>query len=319
MLIRLYLQVVAAVGSLAVMAGLMTGCESIGDEVQDLASGIDPVSPPEAARMMIDPYNADNRRRGTVLISNAPFGGVDHYLCYYRDMVNNERDPIVKATAIRALARHGAPEDALRIVRHLRLCDECIRRNREAGLSGAPAELRRQDCQTPACLSDHVQVRWEAAKGLQRLHNPSTITELLKILRNESEHSDVRIAAAVALGQYPEDRVFQGLVAALDARELAINVAAEKSLTTLTGQSLGLDGLRWFAWYNSVGPSNDPFAGKTEYLYPTYVREESMLEKLAFWTNRNFEQPAPPSGLRPESERTTYDDQNEPSPVDAGG
>ncbi|MDY7107653.1 MAG: hypothetical protein SYC29_03360 [Planctomycetota bacterium] len=122
----------------------------------------------------------------------------------------------------------------------------------------------------------------------------------------------MRIAVARALGQYPEDRVFQGLVAALDARELAVNVAARESLHTLTGQAHGLDPSQWLSWYNDAG--GDRFAGGKEYLYPTYQRRESWLEKLAFWTSRPIEQPAPPVGLRPESQRRTYQDEDEANP-----
>jgi hypothetical protein len=235
--------------------------------------------------MMIDPYDSDNRRRGTVLISNSTFGGVEHYVAFYRDMVLNERDPIVKAAAIRALARHGQPDDAIRIVPHL--------------------------------THENMQVRWEAAKGLQRLHNAVAVPDLLKVLRNEDEHPDVRVAAAVALGQYPEDRVFQGLVAALDARELAINLAAEHSLATLTEKTLGPDAVNWFAWYNSVQPRSSAFDQRLDYFYPTYVRDETFLEKLAFWSPKIFEQPASPSGLRSKSERSTYGDE-EQTPPDTG-
>ena len=201
----------------------------------------------------------------------------------YRDYVENETNPLVKAVAIRALGRHGTPEDAKLIAARL---DE-----------------------------ESVQVRWEAVKALQRLHQPAVVPSLLDVLRRAGEHSDVRVDAAVALGQYPQDRVFQGLVAALDARELAVNVAAERSLRMLTGQELGSDPRTWLNWYNAH--ADDPFEAGLEYLYPTYRRKESFFEKLAFWSRRNFEQPAPPIGLRPLSERRTYEDEEgEPPPAD---
>jgi hypothetical protein len=81
---------------------------------------------------MVDPYDAD-KRRTSVLISNAPFGGVEVYVVAYRDMAMNERDPIVKAAAIRALARWGEPADAVRIA--------------------------------PFLTHENIQVRWETAKG----------------------------------------------------------------------------------------------------------------------------------------------------------
>jgi hypothetical protein len=253
------------------------GCETIGQDINDAILSINPMKPREAATKMMDPYDADNRRLGTTLISNAPFGGVDTYVRAYRDMVLNERDPIVLATAVRALGRHGDVEDALRIAPHL--------------------------------AHENVQVRWEAAKALQRLHNPVVISDLLRVLRDEAERTDVRVAAAVALGQYPEDRVFQGLVGALDARELALNAAAGESLETLTGQSLGLDAPDWLAWYNAN--LSTAFASKGEYLYPTYQREETFWERVAFWTSRNFEHPGLPAGLRPKTQQDTYGDEQE--------
>lgn len=259
------------------------GCETIGQDLGDVASVFNPVKPSDAARMMMDPYDVDNRRIGTVLISNAIFGGADVYVAAYRDMVLNERDPIVKAMAIRALGRHGEPDDAIRIL--------------------------------PGLHHENVQVRWEAAKALQRLHNPAAVNDLLKVLRNEAEQSDVRVAAAIAIGQYAEDRAFQGLIAALDARELAINRAAEQSLHTLTGQSHGLDSSAWLTWYREASTNGTAFASQGEYLYPTYQRDESLLERLAFWKANVFEHPAPPAGLRPPTERGTYDDSTQQDPV----
>jgi hypothetical protein len=267
--------------SLAIVVSIGFGCETIGQDLGDVASAFNSVKPSEAAKMMMDPYDIDNRRLGTLLISNSTFGGVDVYVKAYRDMVLNENDPIVKAVAIRALGRHGQPEDATRIL--------------------------------PNLFHESVQVRWEAAKALQRLHNPAAANDLLRVVRNENEQSDVRVAAAFALGQYPEDRVFQGLIGALDVRELAVNRAAEQSLHTLTGESLGLNSSIWLAWYNQRGGATGAFAQKGDYLYPTYRRDETVLEYLAFWTTRNFEEPAPPAGLRPSTERSTYDDGTAPA------
>jgi hypothetical protein len=277
---RIAIPVLAVAGLL-----LIGGCETIGADLDSLAKGLVPRTPREAAEMMLNPHDPDDRREGTLLIANAPFGGNPPYVRTYRDYVEHERDPLVKAAAIRALAKHGTVEDAPLIAEQL--------------------------------SHENVQVRWEAAKGLQRIHNPQVVPALLESLRSPTEDEDVRIAIARALGQYPEDRVFQGLVAALDARELAVNAAAEGSLRTLTGQSYGLDPSAWLSWYNHA--SGDRFAGGEEYLYPTYQREESWLEKLAFWTSRPVEQPAPPVGLRPESQRRTYEDEDEANPPDAAG
>src|SRR6185295_4051963 len=113
------------------------------------------------------------------------FGGAEVYLRAYRDYIQHETNPLVKAEAIRALGRHGSAEDATLIAGQLK--------------------------------DDNIQVRWEAAKALQRLHNPAVVPDLLRILRDDQQTADIRMAAACALGQYPEDRVFHGLVGALEA------------------------------------------------------------------------------------------------------
>lgn len=260
------------------------GCDTMRQDFGEFS--LKAITPAEAARMMMDTSDPDNRRMGTVLISNSPFGGADVYVTWYRDSVEAEPDPLVRAVSVSALGRHGKPDDAVVIA--LRLD-----RNKE----------------------DQFQVRWEAAKALQRLHNPAVVPALLATLRDDDEESDIRVAAAVALGQYPQDRVFQGLVAALDTPQLSINEAARQSLETLTGKDLGLEPAPWLHWYNGVA---NPFAGQKEYLYPTYQREETFLEKLAFWSKPVYEQPAPPAGLE-QPARRTYPDSDEKTAADEGG
>ncbi|MCA9296979.1 MAG: HEAT repeat domain-containing protein, partial [Phycisphaerales bacterium] len=138
---------------------------------------------------------------------------------------------------------------------------------------------------------------------------PESVGPLLSRLRDDGETTDVRVAVARALGQYPGDRAFQGLIAALNKRELALNRAALDSLTTMTGEDFGLDANAWRAWYEQPDVGADrAFANGTEYLYPVYDRDISLLERIAFWSTPHFETPAPPAGLRPENERRTYDD-----------
>ncbi|MHC4083448.1 MAG: HEAT repeat domain-containing protein [Planctomycetota bacterium] len=259
----------------------LAGYSSMGQDLSEFSASLTPTTPAEAARMMVDPYDPDNRRRGIVLIANSPFGGADAYMAVYRDRVVHETDPLARAAAVTALGRYGGPDDAIAIA---------------------------------ACLEDEqFQVRWEATKALQRIHNPAVVADLLPVLRSASEQPDIRVAAAVALGQYPQDRVFQALVEALDARELAVNAAARDSLATLTGQNFGMDPAAWLNWYNGMA---NPFEDKQEYLFPTYQRDETWLEKLAFWSRRTYEQPAPPAGLRPPPRRTYQDDE---APVDETG
>jgi hypothetical protein len=239
------------------------GCETITQDLNDFGKSIFPPSPSEAARMALDPHNADRRREGTLLLSNSSFGGEEVYVTLYRDYVANERDPLVRAVSVRALSRHGEASDATLIA--------------------------------TALEDENVQVRWEAAKGLQRLHLPTTVPPLLNTLRDSEEHADVRVAAATALGQYPQDRTFQGLVAGLDARELSVNIACQRSLQTITGEDHGQDPRAWLNWYNET--ADDPFAGRRQFLYPTYSRTPSFFERLVFWSQPIHEEPGSPAGI----------------------
>lgn len=270
----------AAVPCVALWAScLFAGCDAFDTVSQDfssLAKTIVPTTPSEAARMMVDQYNPDQRREGTLLIATSTFGGVDHYVQLYRFMAEHDTDPTVRAVAIRALARYGSVEDARLIADQLK--------------------------------SDSDQVRWEAAKGLQRIHDPGVVPDILAKLRDDEERVETRIALADALAQYPQDRVFQGLILALDARELSVNQTAERSLERLTGETLGSDARDWLRWYNQQDVEQR-FASRSDYLFPTYSRRITFFERLAFWIPREWEQPAPPAGLQLQTRRETYQDQ----------
>jgi hypothetical protein len=282
---RLFGRLIGISGGFGLVVGGLVGCINDVNSLQDVLS---PKSPAQAAMEAMDPHDPDKRRMGTLDLANAPFGGSDLYVKLYRERVRTEQDPIVLAVAIKALARHGSSEDALLIAPYLQ--------------------------------SDQLHVRWEAAKGLQRLHNESVVGPLLVTLNNEDEsQSDVRTEAALALGQYPQARVFHGLVRALDAPELAVNLAAIKSLGSITGQDFGMDSSVWLSWYETVDSQagKDPFENRVDYLYPTYTRDDSFLETLAFWYSRYEEKPASPAGLKPSSTRSTYEQQEQGQDRDA--
>ena len=70
-------------------------------------------------------------------------------------------------------------------------------------------------------------MRWEAAKALQRLHNPAVVTDLLKTLRNDEEYTRCARGFGRALGSIPRTASSRGWWERLNARELAINTTAE--------------------------------------------------------------------------------------------
>lgn len=260
-------------GLILAVGAVLGGCDTLGNDLNDFAMTLLPPSPTEAVQWAAS-ADPDLRRRGTLLLSNAYFGGEPEYVALYRDYVRHEANPLVRAAAIRALAKHGGPDDAELIAVHL--------------------------------VDPNLQVRWEAAKGLQRIHAPVIASALVATLRDVEEHQEVRVAAATALGQYAEDFVFQALITALDDRSLAINLAARSSLETMTGVDQGLDRGGWLAWYNEAG---QPFANRQDYFYPTYHRAPTWFERMIFWSTRVNEQPGPPAGLRSVNERSTYGDE----------
>lgn len=270
------------------MAAAVVVCLSCGlcipgcvmEDFNDIGDTFFAKSPAEAARDALDPYNPDLRREGVVLLSNAPFGGVDAYLKMYRDYVENDPDPLVRGAAITALSRHGDAKDAMLIAPFL---------SRE--------------------VEENETVRWYAALALQRLHNVEVIPVLEKSIRDEEETGEIRAAVCIALGQYPEDRVVQMLFFGLDARELSVNIEAGEALWLLTGEQFGMDRVAWQNWYTAALANKNAFKNQQAYFYPTYDRDKSWWEHAAFWLDSSWEKPSSPTGLRSPEERRTWEGQ----------
>lgn len=243
---------------------LQTGCElsELRPGAQSIMELSAPPSPQEAAQWAIDPYDPNNRYRGTLLLANAPFAGEEVYLRLFEDNID-DADPGVRAAACRALANHGNAS-------HMPL------------LTGA--------------LSDaEVGVRFEAARGLQRVYAPEAIDPLIKSLSpaTEPEYA-VRAEVACALGQYREARVAEALIASLDDPHLAVNRATLDSLRVLTGQDLGYERRDWVVWFNE---SPTPFAAGGVYVYPVFSRSKFWYEHLPFIPPPPNEVAGTPAGM----------------------
>jgi len=262
-----------------VLSGVLILAGCVMDDFDDIGRVFDVPTPGEAARWSLDQHDPDRRREGLVLLSTATFGGAEVYVSLYRDYVENDDNPLVKSAAISALARHGTPKDALLI---------------------APWAKR--------SVTKSATIRWAAVLGLQRLHNRDIVAVLVDVVIDREEQSEVRSAACVAMGQYPEDRVAQALITVLDARELAINVDAAEALAMLTGKQFGLDMTAWKTWYVAARAKGDPFVGGGEYRYPTYERDTVWWEHVAFWLDEQYEPSLRPAGLRDSNERNTWGD-----------
>lgn len=250
--------VCGAAGLCAIAAlGGLTGCDTAGQDISE-AFKFNTPTPSQAAAWMFH-RDAEKRRLGISLISNSPFGGEEPYLKVYREAIA-DADPMVRAASAHALGLHGQVEDAPLLAK---------------------------------ALTDTSQLtRWEAAKGLQRIHNPVAIAPLIEAAVNDAD-VDVRMAAATALGQYQERRVIEALIRGLDDRSLGVAFHARRSLSILTGENFGTDPVAWLEWSRNV---SEPFAKGRAYTYPVYTRDKTLFETITPFGRKTFEQPGVPVG-----------------------
>lgn len=244
-----------------------SGCGSFEGNEQFFSNLIEPLvapTPLKAAQDLWNVYDPDKPRRAVALISASPFGGEQTYVSAYRLLIT-DRDATVRAACTKALGAHGSVEDA-------QLIAPLVRQKRE----------------------EAAFVRWEAAKSLQRIHNPIVIDALMGALKDDDD-ADVRMAAAEALGQYARPVVFDALVGALADVNFGVAVAARRSLVTLTGQDLGHDSAPWMSWANQHRPAL--FIGRRPYAYQPYVRPDGWLDKIQFWKEKKQDGPQPPVGM----------------------
>ncbi len=253
----------AAVG---LAAALLTGCNVGGNSDNPVVALINSMAPPtpgQAAKDMINPFDPDKRRSGISWLSSAPFGGEEVYVKTYR-MLTTDEDSTVRAAAARALGLHGEVQDGEVLAK---------------------------------MLEDRAEsVRWEAAKALQKIHNPVAVDALTKHTRlAQEEIPDVRTACAQALGQYAQPRVFDTLVGALSDTDFSVVNAARGSLHTLTGFDFGADGSLWLIWQKKN--TDNLFAKRLEYTWQPFEKPPTTLEKVQFWKERKAVEPQAPRGI----------------------
>lgn len=212
--------------------------------------------------MASDPYNPNARYRGTLSLANQGFVDPAPFIELFEARIQDE-DARVRSAGARGLANHGRPRHAVLLAQ---------------------------------ALDDDVSVvRREAARGLQRIHNPEVIRRLIQAVDFEQEKDvEVRIEAAYALGQYADNRVFEALKKALRDRNLAVNFAAADSLRYLTGEEFGPSIAEWERWGSEVP---DRFAGQLEYHYPVFQRDRRLLEYIPLVPQPPNEVSATPAGL----------------------
>lgn len=242
--------------------------------------------------MAIDPYDADKRYRGTMLLSNAYFAGQSVYIKLFEDAAKDP-DASVRIAGTRALANHGDSTHVPIIVKNL------------------------QD--------KEPLVRLEAARGLQRLHGEEAIVPLMNASRDpemvrgsqgSEENPDIRTAAAVALGQYRKTEVVQHLIAIMADSKLSVNNASLDSLRTLTGQDLGFDRRDWLAWFNET---HEPFVAGTPFIYPVFYRDKTIWEYFPFVPPPPNEVASTPAGMPPIAGGSLVPMSNSPKELESPG
>jgi HEAT repeat protein len=255
---------VAAVSFAALAGGCNTGSAGAKAKSTSVFQAFEPTTPQQAAAWAVDPYDADNRQRGILLLANAPFGGEPVYVDLYEAALD-DGDTGVRTAAVKALGLHGRPEHAVMIA--------------------------------PMLEEEDRLLRWESTSALQRLHNPEVINALTERLDLDTEEEpEVRAAAATALGQYAQVRVIDTLIGSLGDPNLHVNRATQGSLRTLTGQELGDDVGAWVEWMRSV---DDPFAEGLPYEYPVFNRDKRFVEWIMPWLQPPNEVAAAPVGYDP--------------------
>jgi hypothetical protein len=253
------------VAVLCCLTSVMSGCAGSnngGDIFADMVAPLIAPSPSEVARQAFNVYDADLRRRSVALLSSSHFGHEEPYVRMYRLLIDDQ-DPTVRAACAHALGLHGTTQDASTLIGLLK--------------------------------DDTGFVRWEAAKGLQKIHHKDAIGPLMQTMADD-EDSDVRLAAAAALGQYPTKRVFNALVGALTDHNFGVVQTAVVSLSQLTGQELGTDGVPWLEF--AAANPRSLFTAQRQYTYMPYQKPEGKISKMKFWDKPEMVSPQAPVGLK---------------------
>ena len=249
------------------MVLVLSGCQGAGlqlsdDSIFNELFGTPQDNPAELAR---DPYDPDARYRGTVRLTVELLEPDDRILDIFRANLVDD-DPSVRAAAARGLATHGVSADGALLASALDDPEPIVRR--------------------------------AAALGLQRIHEPSATARLVQLIDTVNEpDQNVRVEAALALGQYPQNDVVVGLLTSLRSdteQSLGVHAAVVRSLELLTGQDFGLDFIAWQQW---IDTNRDWFAGQQEYTYPVFQRRRAWFEYLPWLPLPPNEESSTPVGL----------------------
>jgi hypothetical protein len=169
--------------------------------------------PADAAHMMLDQNSADHRRQGIYRLVQYDFAQRPPYTKMYQNLASTDADFTVRAAAVRAL-------------------------NWSRDQSAAPVFI--------TALGDKSElVRWEAAKALINVPDPSALAALTRAVSDANESKDVRIAAADALQHYRNLNSARALVSTLGGKDFGVAWQARQSLHAMTGADYRYDESAW--------------------------------------------------------------------------
>jgi len=182
-------------------------------------------NPARAVRKLRDENSPDARRNGIADLLRWDFAQEGAYLRQYQQTARNDPDPVVRATAIRALSR---ARDA----------------------DARPVFIE-------ALKDESSVVRIAAATALARLPDPAAAGPLTALVTDRSQDVDVRIAAAAALRYHRTLEVARALIPRLGERDFGVAWQARRSLKHMLGRDFRYDEAAWLA--HITGPES-PFS-----------------------------------------------------------
>lgn len=265
-----FIQALSRVVPVLLAGLLLAGCQSAGERsasgepgwLSEVLPGFGGPTAGETARDAFNVYSPDRRREAIDRLSAAPYGDEPVYVRMYRLLIDDS-DAAVRASCAKALGLHGSPADVERIV--------------------------------PLLAEDAAFARWEAAKALQKLHNPTAVSALVTMAQ-EDEDADVRQDAARALGQYRTSAAFQSLIGALHDTNYGVARAARASLITLTGTDMGTEARDWLSWADTQRGQAGLFGNAEPYTYQPWTPVPGFVKQL--FVGDSLVEPRRPAGWK---------------------
>ena len=197
----------------ALLAAVLSGCSKGGDGGNvSMAEKILGPSPTKLVAWAFDPNDPDRRRQGVVGLSSKDWGLKEPYLKGYAALLKTDKDPLVRAAAVRALGRAHDPNYAPDVTR--------------------------------ALMDTDVTVRQDAATALDKVYDNSSAPALRNRVLNDVDQ-DVRANSCRALRHHRNIAVARALVDCLSDKAFSVRYQAHGSLVEIVGKDLGYDGQNW--------------------------------------------------------------------------